>query len=277
MTTIRKWPKISKSLTSDGSAVGVIEVDSVAGLYVSQKVSLRSDTQLELLGLQVVEILSITSVRLAKVLKDQKIEKQDLSAYTSADNALILAPEQKMSNVDYTDAVQGTFERFPVDAWRTISVNSKGKLNSPEDPVYVQLSDGSINIGTVNANIKVQLSHKDNVPTAGDVADKVQVGDEETIAKVDVKNRSWSMNRYEKILPLLANANWLKLVNYEEVTTIFAGDVATLSYLQNGNTVAKAIFTFATDIDWSFKLESYINDDDGSLLLDDDGSQLFLD
>lgn len=63
------------------------------------------------------------------------------------------------------------------DAKRVTLVNLDGTQNSPENPLYVQLSDGSINIGTVNAELEVQLSHKANDPDAGDVADSVRIGD----------------------------------------------------------------------------------------------------
>lgn len=63
------------------------------------------------------------------------------------------------------------------DARRVTLVGATGILNSPDNPVYVQLSDGSVNIGTVNAELEVQLSHMDNVPDSGDVADSVRIGD----------------------------------------------------------------------------------------------------
>ena len=52
-----------------------------------------------------------------------------------------------------------------------------GKGETPDDPLYVQLSDGSIEIGTVNAELEVQLSHRDNDPESVDVHDSVRVGD----------------------------------------------------------------------------------------------------
>jgi len=82
---------------------------------------------------------------------------------------------------------------------------------------------------------------------------------------------------YEKFLSLLSNANWLQLVNYEEVQTSFSGNVATLNYLEGGDVIAKLIFTYVSDTDWGYKLESYINDDNGDILLDDDDTPLFLD
>lgn len=63
------------------------------------------------------------------------------------------------------------------DAKRVTLVNLDGTENSPDNPLYVQLSDGSINIGTVNAELEVQLSHKNNDPDLGDIADSVRIGD----------------------------------------------------------------------------------------------------
>lgn len=70
------------------------------------------------------------------------------------------------------------------DAKRVLIVDELGNFNSPENPLFVQLSDGSVNIGTVNAELEVQLSHIDNDPDAGDVADSVRIGDGVEIAEI---------------------------------------------------------------------------------------------
>lgn len=63
------------------------------------------------------------------------------------------------------------------DAKRIVMVDSLGNFNSEDNPLFVQLTDGSITIGTVNAELEVQLSHLDNDPDAGDVHDSVRIGD----------------------------------------------------------------------------------------------------
>jgi hypothetical protein len=55
--------------------------------------------------------------------------------------------------------------------------SATGLPNSAENPIYTQLTDGSINIGTVNGELEVALSHKDNDPDIGDVHDSVRIGD----------------------------------------------------------------------------------------------------
>lgn len=62
-------------------------------------------------------------------------------------------------------------------AKRALLVDRDGNPIDESHPLFVKLSDGSISIGTVNAEIETQLSHKDNVPDVGDVADSVRIGD----------------------------------------------------------------------------------------------------
>ncbi len=167
-----------------------------------------------------------------------------------------------------------------LDAKRVTWVDKDGNPGlgtTPSNPIHAQLSDGSINIGTVNAELEVQLSHIDDDPDSGDVHDSVRIGDGTTEAKIDPLNRSFSTNRYEKLLGLLANANWMKLGDFEEIVPIFAGNVATLEYKQDGAIIGRAICTFVTDSDWNIELERYINESNGDQLLDDDDSFLFLD
>lgn len=57
-----------------------------------------------------------------------------------------------------------------------ISVGSGGPGSSPSNPIYAQLTDGSITIGTVNAELEVQLSHLDNFSAPGDIHDSLRVG-----------------------------------------------------------------------------------------------------
>jgi len=57
----------------------------------------------------------------------------------------------------------------------SLSVN--GNPITTENPLPVQLSDGSINIDTLDAQLEVHLSHLDNTPDIGDVFDSIRIGD----------------------------------------------------------------------------------------------------
>ena len=82
----------------------------------------------------------------------------------------------------YRTATMNGIITFPVSApgGAGMAVNIRdesGNAFTLANPLPVELSDGSISIGTVNAEVEVQLSHQDNVPDAGDVADSVRIGD----------------------------------------------------------------------------------------------------
>jgi hypothetical protein len=162
------------------------------------------------------------------------------------------------------------------DAKRVIPVGLDGQISGTvTNPIYVRLSDGSISIGTVNAELEVQLSHKDNVPNAGDVADSVRIGD--GVEELDLNtDGSVNANTYEKIFTLLQNANFLKDANFDSVVPSFTLDTATISYFEDGFEIAKATIRFVNSKDWDMFLERYLLDDDGSKFLDDDDQPLFL-
>lgn len=86
----------------------------------------------------------------------------------------ILFQDQVLKGAVY-DAYRASFN-FPTTANLK---DENGDAYSPSNPLHVQLSDGSVNIGTVNAELEVQLSRKDNDPDAGDVHDAVRIGNQD--------------------------------------------------------------------------------------------------
>lgn len=265
-----------QSFTADGTVDGVVTILNTYSFKVGQLVILKSNTQN--LKVKIQKVISETQLIVINI--DQAVttkSKLDISMFLVADTATIELLEDKRPVIDLHEIQRQVYEEEPTVALRSHSVDWLGRPYDKTNPLPVQLSDGSINIGTVNAELEVQLSHKDNVPNAGDVADSIQVGDEATIAKVDPLNRSWSMNRYEKLLGLLANANWMNLGDFDTITPSFSGNVATLAYIQNGATIGEAFCRFVTDYDWDIQLKRYINDTNGDVLLDDDNEPLNLD
>lgn len=89
-----------------------------------------------------------------------------------------------------------------LDAKRVTLVDGDGNPglgNSSDNPIFVRLSDGSISIGTVNAELEVQLSHRDGAPDSGDVADSVRIGNGEFEANVN-EDGSFDMNMLNKLI-----------------------------------------------------------------------------
>jgi len=55
--------------------------------------------------------------------------------------------------------------------------DDSGNPYTAANPLPVQLSDGSVNIGTVQANVEVQLTHENDYPSAGRIHDSIRIGD----------------------------------------------------------------------------------------------------
>jgi hypothetical protein len=103
--------------------------------------------------------------------------RADLANYTIANTAFIYANEQGRPGVPEQTIPRSTFEEEPTLAVRSHLVDKLGNPYTVDSPFPVQLSDGSINIGPVNAELEIQLSHLDNDPNIGDIHDSVRIGD----------------------------------------------------------------------------------------------------
>ena len=164
-----------KLFTADAGADGKVTISNASDFKVKQKVNV-SGTALDQLQLEVKRIISDTVIFLGPE-TDPITSRTDLSAYTVAAASFIFAGEQRRPSIPFEESTRAVYEEEPTVAWRTMQVDKLGNPFGPDNPLSVQLSDGNINIGTVNAELEVQLSHQDNVPDAGDVADSVQIGD----------------------------------------------------------------------------------------------------
>ena len=78
--------------------------------------------------------------------------KSDISAYLVADSATVSASPQDKNITPPVDHEHAVYEQEPTLAKRTISVDEFGNFYDVNNPIPVRLSDGSVNIGTVNAN-----------------------------------------------------------------------------------------------------------------------------
>ena len=323
-----------QSLTQDGGVDGQVYIASTYGFKVGQKVTLRSDS----LQSRIYKIKRVESETLLRVGPTKQgtamSDYSDVSDMLLADNATIVLPEQKRPGLDSNEVITRIFEEEPAVALRSHAVDWLGRSYGENNPFPVQLSDGSIDIGTVNAELEVQLSHKDNFPDAGDVRDAVNVVDSFLIRRFEKINNveyegladqgslpsqaKWRITRkvkqpngdlitsivgdtsydqiwdnraslfpavtpteffdrkWEKVLPILNNANFLKLGNFDSMIPSFAGDIATLNYFESGANIGRIKIRYVHELDWDMTLEAFINDSNGDILLDDDGTSLIL-
>lgn len=164
-------------LTANGSADGLITIASTYRIKVGQTLTFKSSSVAIRLA-KVKRVISTTQF----VVIDPKdpvttLNKLDMSDLLIADTATVELTQDKRPVIELLEIQRQIYEEEPTVALRTHAVDWLGRSYSKSNPVPVELSDGSISIGTVNAELEVQLSHQDNVPDVGDVHDSVRIGD----------------------------------------------------------------------------------------------------
>lgn len=169
--TERRWPLQFFSPISVDPVSGIITISSTKYVKVNQLVTLRAAGQ-EAGQYKVRAVVSETQVQLgAQENPFKQIEKPFQYAGGS-----MTVDEQERSPIQPSVITRAVYEEEPTVAFRNVLVDWMGRFYAPDNPLPVQLSDGSINIGTVNAELETQLSHRDNWPDAGDVHDSVRIG-----------------------------------------------------------------------------------------------------
>lgn len=177
----KRWAELPpQSLIANGTADGQLQILDAYKLRVKQIIFLKSNTQLAALKVQVKRVIAPTIFFVGRLEEDID-DRVDVSAYTVADAAFIFNtdPNQPRPKIGPEDWSRAIYEEEPVVALRTVMVDRGGRFigSSADAPFYVQLSDGSVNIGTVHAQLEMFLSHKDNDPDAGDVHSSLRIGD----------------------------------------------------------------------------------------------------
>lgn len=185
ITEKRYFKIIPQPFTADATNQGLITIASTYSFKVGQLVIVKSTTQPDL-KVKVQTVISETQFIVIEINEAVTTKKKlDMSAYLLADTATVEFLEDKRPVIDLHEIQRQVYEEEPTVALRTHSVDWLGRPYDKTNPLQVQLSDGSINIGTVNAELETQLSHKDNTPDSGDVADSVQIGDGKDILAIN--------------------------------------------------------------------------------------------
>lgn len=179
-------------------------------------------------------------------------------------------------------------------------------------PVKMTGFDGDVIINSENLNLETQLdgiydAAGNAVPdTVGDIAhvrsistDKTHLTqrvtakrgtlDTDTVSKDvslhDQDGNSYTTinpvpvaSTYEKFFQLINASKWMELANYDQVTPTFDVNDLTLTYYEEDALLGEAVVTNYTSLNsWNLELKRYLDDDDGSPLQDDDGTNLNLD
>jgi hypothetical protein len=167
----KKWAAVPPvQFTVSGTKTGRITVTSTAKFRVKMEVAVNHPT-LPTLVLEVKRVLSPTQMELGPV--DQKLSaREDLTAYDI--QTVVYADEQERPTIPAGEIDRATFEEEPVVARRVLQVDQFGRPYQTDNPVPVRLTDGNINVDTMNAQIEVHLDHRD---LSDDPHDSLRIGD----------------------------------------------------------------------------------------------------
>lgn len=176
----KRWAPVAiQLLTSDGTIDGQLNIADAWMLRVGQTILLKA-TALPTLLVKVKSVLNKTTF-LVGVMDYDLDTPIDVSAYKISNSASISNPDpnQIRAKIAPEDFQRAVYEEAPAVALRTVVVNRGGDFigSDPDSPFYVQLTDGSVNIGTVNAQLEMFITHKDNDPDAGGVHSSIRIGD----------------------------------------------------------------------------------------------------
>lgn len=173
--TEKKYLAISPQvLTANGTVDGLITIENTYCFKVGQVVLFKQGATHKQAKIQRVH----SETQFTVIEPDQSIitaDKLDMSSFLIGDT--VEFKEKKRPVIDLLEIQRQVYEEEPTVALRTHLVDWLGRSYDATHPLPVQLSDGSIDIGTVNAELEVQLSHRDNYPDVGDVHDSVRIGD----------------------------------------------------------------------------------------------------
>lgn len=170
------WPNAPvQVLTQDGGQYGLITIPSTDLFKVKQKVVLFANGVTPL-DLEVKRVTSSKTLELGPVGPSMS-ERSDVRLYTTAANAGIFAKEQSRPAIPTDQVWRAVYEEEPAVALRTTLVDRLGQKYSTTNPLPVQLADGSLNIGSIEANLEVQLTAKDGDPENGRIHDSIRIGD----------------------------------------------------------------------------------------------------
>jgi hypothetical protein len=149
----RNWSAVPiANVTIDGNANGYISVADTFGFYVKQQISLKT-TSIGLSAYEVKEVLSKTVLRLGPV-KTKIDEISNLSAFTVAAGAQILAFRQQMPLIDQKDLTNALYVREPVVANRVINVDKYGNFYDTDNPLNVNITGGTFSGGLTDTELR---------------------------------------------------------------------------------------------------------------------------
>jgi len=148
MSQERTWNTVGPiSLTADGTNEGVLQISDTAGFYFGMQATLKNDTPTQL-TVYIKKVVNNTTLYVGAT-KGGLDHNIDISSFTVATASSITAIEQNKVTVPNEARDLSTYETDPVDAWRSIAVDSYGNHYNDQNPFPVAF-DGNVSIGDVS-------------------------------------------------------------------------------------------------------------------------------
>lgn len=212
--------------TANGTVDGVITIaGNACNLFkVKQKVILTA-TGIPNITLEIKEIDSEENIQVGPIAGTLNVPGQntgisartDISAYTVALAAAIMADEQKRPSIDNIEIIRATYEEEPTVAVRSVQVDECGNLINAANPFPVIVSGSIISTDRITAC--------DNDPLPGDIHSSVRISDCTTDLKI---NPDGSINVViENPTPTPAGLNDVITV-YNETALVASGVTTTI-------------------------------------------------
>jgi hypothetical protein len=193
--TERTWPSVIQTpITVTGWKVTVADT---AGIKVKQDATLSKPGQ-ETQTFEVKKVFNRTELLLGIADKGQSA----ISGITQFNGGTLTISEQTRNKLGDSPIARAVYEEEPTIAIRTVMVDQYGEKYSDTNRLPVAI-DGNINIGTVEAEVVVKLTHLDNVPNEGDIADSTRIGDGTDLLAI---NPDGSINVVDDTAHTLLNA-----------------------------------------------------------------------
>jgi hypothetical protein len=125
MAIEKSFDAVSQPFTANGTVDGIITVADASGFFAKQKVTLRSSTQPPVQF----EVRRVTPTTIQVGVPGSAFNGPyaNVSAYTVADSAEIIAPEQIKPTLKPDEIIQAVYARDPAVALRTLQVNKFGQ------------------------------------------------------------------------------------------------------------------------------------------------------
>lgn len=144
MAIEKKWLEIPVRLfTMDGTSNGLVTLSTTSNLKVKQTVLIKATGEVEL-SLEIKRVISSTQLYVG--FKGRPIgEYADLSAYTTAKNSYLRAPEQNRPAIPATEHERAVYEEEPTVAKRVFVVDKYGDGIDEDNPfpVLATISDNA--------------------------------------------------------------------------------------------------------------------------------------